>query len=418
RKSPAISAADALQSELEGSPAARPPKDIYEVPTTPVRSKGRTNGVRSAKKQASPKTPKLVTQALPEPVPQISPQLEPAPQQAPNHETQNPQEPAPQQAPNHETQNPQELAPQRAPNHEMQSPQEPASQQAPSHEMQAPQEPVSQQAPNPEMQTPQGPTLRQASKHGSKAFVSPKKGPLMHLNYQLAFQIEKGDWVVRLRDLAAPKLSKDDIWDGPFQVQELPRSTSNPIEPSPGGSTDPPLVKLKLPPSSVASPWTPLTRLLPIHSIAEMPSRGVVHLTKDTSVFIDLGIKFKPKSRREKDMFTVGKIRGEKVEAGEVKYLVHWAEYPDEDDSWEGGGGIPDQFKEEWGTLHGKEKEVEGRAVAVEPSGVGGTSGSASAGEPAPVRGAKRAEAASPADGHGEGGGARKRRRSAKALAN
>jgi hypothetical protein len=131
--------------------------------------------------------------------------------------------------------------------------------------------------------------------------------------------------------------------------------------------------------------------------VADTPTRGVLHLAKDTTTFVDLGMKFRRKSRKERDMFAVGKLRGKRVEKGVIKYLVHWAEYPDEDDSWEGEEGIPEEFRKQWEKLRGVDNAAAGNAGARE---------------------LKRGSLTPPGDTQGqEGGSARKRRRSAKVTA-
>ncbi|KAI9867640.1 MAG: hypothetical protein M1813_008440 [Trichoglossum hirsutum] len=368
RKSPVRSTNDAHPSEPESSSVSKPtPKDIYDVPITPIKPKGRINGVRSTRKQApeTPKSqasPKSASQVSPKPALQASPRL--TSQASPRSVS---QASASQASPKQASPKPGSLA----------SP-EPAAQQEAKPEVQSPPEPALQRAPKPELQ----------------ASMTPRKGissPVARIHYQFSFQIEKGDWVVRLRESNAPKLDEGDTWDGPFQVQELPRADAE------NGDSKPTLVKLKLPTGAKAGPWTDPKRLVPVHSIADTPTRGVIHLSKDTSTFLDLTTKFKPKSKKERDMFTVGKLRGKEVdENGAVKYLVHWAEYPDEDDSWESAEGIPEDFKEVWEGLHGGDGEE-----AALNLGRGG-------------RVAKRGEGTAPEDHQGLGESARKRRRTAK----
>ncbi|KAH0551651.1 hypothetical protein GP486_007131, partial [Trichoglossum hirsutum] len=367
----------------EGSSISRPPpRDIYDVsnaPVTPINPKERVNGVWSGRKQP-PKTPKSVSQVSPKPVSQASPK--PTSQASPK--------PAPQASP--------KPALQASPKPALQASPKPVSPAAP--------EPASQQESRPKVQSPPEPAPQQAPKPKPQASVTPRKGissPVACVHYQVSFQIEKGDWVVRLREPDAPKLDEGDTWDGPFQVQDHPRAD---VE---NGDTKPTLVKLKIPTDTMADPWTDPKRLVPVHSTAaaaDAPARGVLHLSKGTSVFLNLATK-PNKSKKDRGMFTVGKLRGKEVHAkGLVKYLVHWAEYPDEDDSWEEAEGIPDEFKEQWEKLHASDGTSAAGKEATDSTPNLGGSGKA----------AKRGEGTAPEGHQGREGSATKRRRTARAA--
>ncbi|KAI9773239.1 MAG: hypothetical protein M1839_002201 [Geoglossum umbratile] len=188
--------------------------------------------------------------------------------------------------------------------------------------------------------------------------------PTEHINYtQPPMAIERGDWVVRLREgdpASMAKLDESDIWDGPFNVIELP-PTSNDEKGNPGEGAAKHekivhRVKLRFPPGSMGDPWTVASRLIPVYPEPPRPenaasgARGVVfHLRKGPATHVELQ-SFRPRGKKGEELYIVGRLRDRRATAGDsgAEYLVHWAGYPSEDDSWEKVGGIPEPFLEEY----------------------------------------------------------------------
>ena len=159
-----------------------------------------------------------------------------------------------------------------------------------------------------------------------------------NIHYPSHFPVQRGDWVIRLRegDLATmPHQDKTDIWDGPFQILEGP-------DPKNGH------VQLRFPPESKAIRTTDARRLRLVHPVPQMPSRGIFHPEKGTSIYVDK-IDFKLKGKRAKTMFIVDRLRGQRVlPGGKLEYLVHWAGWPSEDDTWESSRGLPASVLDEY----------------------------------------------------------------------
>ncbi|KAH0535940.1 hypothetical protein FGG08_007160 [Glutinoglossum americanum] len=158
------------------------------------------------------------------------------------------------------------------------------------------------------------------------------------VHYPSSFLVQRGDWVVRLRegDLSAiPHQDITDIWDGPFQILEGP-------DPKNGH------VQLHFPSESKAIRTTDTRRLRIVHPVPQMPSRGIFHPEKGTSIYVDK-IDPKPKSKKAKTMFIVDRLRGQRMlPGGKLEYLVHWAGWPSEDDTWESSRGLPTSVLDEY----------------------------------------------------------------------
>lgn len=190
-----------------------------------------------------------------------------------------------------------------------------------------------------------------------------------------------GDWVHRLRP--APTILKgtsdeEDLYDGPWKVLEIQRrhkvQHTPMVRKTPRTGTESLIAsaKLAIPEDSLLQKategWVPLDQLVKVKptlnkSLEEMSNSGAVYHDHN-------GEKY----------YSVEKIRGErsgnlksanipaanspKVSRTGVKsYLVHWAGYPSEDDSWEIGhkhqcGGVPAEFINEW-----KQRENEWKAA-------------------------------------------------------
>jgi hypothetical protein len=160
------------------------------------------------------------------------------------------------------------------------------------------------------------------------------------IHYSHPFPVQRGDWVIRLRQddpSAIPLEGGADTWDGPFQILEGPDPKSG-------------CVQLRFPAGSKATRITDVRRLLPIHPVPQIPSLGIFHPEKGTSIYVDMvDSKPKPKSKKTKTTFIVDRIRGKRVlPNGELKYLVHWAGWPSEDDTWESADGIPPLLLEQY----------------------------------------------------------------------
>ncbi|KAH0536864.1 hypothetical protein FGG08_006295 [Glutinoglossum americanum] len=198
--------------------------------------------------------------------------------------------------------------------------------------------------------------------------------PTARINYlQAPMFIERGDWVVRLRegDLATMnKLDETDIWDGPFPIIELPPANTDEIASVniTGDIASPvkdiPRVKLRFPSGSKGDPWTSVGRLIPVYPDPPRPEGaapsdpGVIfHLRKGSATFAELQ-RFRPRGKKEKELYIVGRLRGrrEGSSGSPTEYLVHWAGWPSEDDSWEGVDGIPESFREEYEKANPRKK--------------------------------------------------------------
>ncbi|KAI9763057.1 MAG: hypothetical protein M1840_000948 [Geoglossum simile] len=179
--------------------------------------------------------------------------------------------------------------------------------------------------------------------------------PTAHINYtQSPMVIERGDWVVRLREgdpAAMAKLDESDIWDGPFHVIELPPATNDESD----NEKVIHRVKLRFPSGSKGDPWTAANRLIPVYPEPPRPEdttssvRGVIfHLRKGSSTFVELQ-RFRPRGKRGEELYIVGRLRDRRAtsDKAETEYLVHWAGWPSEDDSWEKVDGIPEPFRKE-----------------------------------------------------------------------
>ncbi|KAI9867397.1 MAG: hypothetical protein M1813_008955 [Trichoglossum hirsutum] len=187
--------------------------------------------------------------------------------------------------------------------------------------------------------------------------------PTARINYlQSPVLIERGDWVVRLRDgdlMSMAKLDENDIWDGPFPVIELPPATgdeTDDVNVTASPVKEIPRVKLRFPSGSKGDPWTSVNRLIPVYPDPPRPdgdatgSVGVTfHLRKGSSTFVELQ-RSRPRSKKEKELYIVGRLRDRRLMSkdAEPEYLVHWAGWPSEDDSWEKMDGIPESFHEEY----------------------------------------------------------------------
>ena len=175
--------------------------------------------------------------------------------------------------------------------------------------------------------------------------------PVAHINYtQAPMVIERGDWVVRLRDgdpAAMARLDESDIWDGPFHVIELPPATDD----ENNNEKIVHRVKLRFPSGSKGDPWTAASRLIPVYPEPPRPEdaasgvHGVIfHLRKGSATFVELQ-RFRPLGKKGEELYIVGRLRDRRASADKAgtEYLVHWAGWPSEDDSWEKVDGIPDR---------------------------------------------------------------------------
>ena len=267
------------------------------------------------------------------------------------------------------------------------------------------------------------------------------------LSYRSDEVVKLNDLVIRIRDLSdmvdgKNKFDKLDVYDGPFQIIELPSSTtvtadlfsnecgndgesvgkaSSPKVPEsamPKDMQDEKLIKLDFPASSRGEPWTKLGRLRPVYRISpstppDADARTAYYCSRnpdntrtilntehpcgigDVNATQVLGVCKIQKGAYVKvqyvaaegptgdNSFEVEKLRGKRiwrhdrvgmfsdekmddlavlqylngggrVEADEVlvvKYLVHWAGWPSEDDTWERGqDNIPKEFMKAYNT--------------------------------------------------------------------
>ncbi|KAH0556401.1 hypothetical protein GP486_005679 [Trichoglossum hirsutum] len=201
--------------------------------------------------------------------------------------------------------------------------------------------------------------------------------------------IEPGDWVVRLRDgdpMTMAKLDENDIWDGPFPVVELPPATGDEgddVNVTASPVKEIPRVKLRFPQGSKGDPWTSVNRLIPAYP--DPPRLGgdaagctgmVFHLRKGSSTFVELQ-RHHPRSKKDRELYIVGRLRGRRLIAknAELEYLVHWAGWPSEDDSWEKMSGIPESFREEYEKAKSGKKPDDGNKASKAKKGAITTAG-------------------------------------------
>ena len=286
--------------------------------------------------------------------------------------------------------------------------------------------------------------MNQSSSPTSQSSVTSNK---RELRYRSDEVVKRNDLVIRIRELSdmvdgTNKFDELDVYDGPFQIIELPLSTTLPVqmfsdesgddgreglERASGSKVldlaeakdiqDEKLVKLEFPkdPKGVPSkgePWTKLGRLRPVYRISpsvpvDADARTAYHGSKNadntrtilntqhprglgdesaSQVFgvcrIQKGAYVKvqyvtAESPKPDGKYEVEKLRGKRIwrydrvgdfakekmddpaiiqylkrggflraeEVLMVKYLVHWAGWPSEDDTWvQGPGNIPEQF--------------------------------------------------------------------------
>ncbi|KAI9867432.1 MAG: hypothetical protein M1813_008990 [Trichoglossum hirsutum] len=154
------------------------------------------------------------------------------------------------------------------------------------------------------------------------------------IRYPSPFPVQRGDWVVRLREgdpASMPSQDEGDVWDGPFQIVSGPSGQSGQVE-------------LGFPVGSKAPRTTDAQRLRLVHPVPQMPRRGIFHPTKGASVFVDRPDPKLHRGRKARTLFIVDRLRGHRTTspgAGGVEYLVHWAGWPSEDDTWESSRGLP-----------------------------------------------------------------------------
>ena len=188
--------------------------------------------------------------------------------------------------------------------------------------------------------------------------------PQQYLRYQSGEIIRRHDLVVRLRDPLDIQHGKNkfnhlDVYDGPFQIVELPSSSDLATDifsdsdndnsasryTSPDSKShrrliqDEKLIKLDFPEISSAEPWTKLKRLRPVYKINRNITRNVddkltyyyVSKTNDERTVINTEDLADTDQNDEADIEGVVKIRSGVY--ARVKYVA--AEGPEDDDRYE-----------------------------------------------------------------------------------
>lgn len=187
-----------------------------------------------------------------------------------------------------------------------------------------------------------------------------------HKTSQDASDIVAGDWVLRIRPphtILKGSCDENDLYDGPWKVLEVreryqvchtPMVRSSSRKTTKGPSNSIPSAKLALPVDSFlqkhSQGWVPLNQLVRSNSIVGEAVDG-----GEPAIVIHDGHQY----------YTVKKVRGMRMDyppkkvgarspvSGVRAYLVHWAGYPSEDDTWEKAdtdqeGGVPPGYISEW----------------------------------------------------------------------
>jgi len=186
-------------------------------------------------------------------------------------------------------------------------------------------------------------------------------------------RVVPGDWVLRIRPpqtILKGTSDETDLYDGPWEVlkveerhkvQHTPMIRNTPKETSKPANSSKASAKLNIPTDSLlkklSQGWVRLEHLV---KVDVSPEQAVAE-----------GWKLSFRDEDGDGYYQVKKVRGMKYEiprtsrnsrAGTVtlgstsitkKYLVHWAGYPSEDDTWElaqkdQAGGVPVEYIREW----------------------------------------------------------------------
>lgn len=270
------------------------------------------------------------------------------------------------------------------------------------------------------------------------SFQPPSSNATLNLFYRSGESIKANDLVIRIRDPATMpdgknKFDKEDVFDGPFCVAELPTPESEisdrlsqeqqhsfksaTSDKSEGKALvmnmQEKLIRLAFHPNSKAEPWTKLRRLIPVYDIfqnapADADARTLYYFevtrddngrspinlhtsNSDTRGVCKLGkgvytqvTYIDPDPPGGGNSFEVEKLRGKRIarcwkkdfphetmsdlilvqfmqtndigldtkrEVLVIQYLVHWAGWPSEDDTWElGADNIQQLFIDEFDT--------------------------------------------------------------------
>jgi len=189
-------------------------------------------------------------------------------------------------------------------------------------------------------------------------------------------QIAPGDWVLRIRPpqtILKGTSDEADVYDGPWEVlkveerhrvQHTPMVRKSPSETSKLANSSKASAKLSIPADSLlhkfSQGWVELGQLVKVDASIGQAVTG--------------GFRSSFRGEDGEEYYQVKKVRGVKHEISKVprtsgnsrsgpvtsiavpetkKYLVHWAGYPSEDDTWELAqkdqtGGVPVEYICEW----------------------------------------------------------------------